>query len=72
MEAIFAQVIDIPIEYIFNALITVAGGGILIQFKSVIQQLKDLAAKTSQLQLDVTEIKAWMKFKDKQDEREKE
>jgi len=70
METIYSQVIDVPLEYIFNGLITLVGGGIIFQFKAVMKQLHDLTVKTNAMQIDITEIKVWMKFKDKQDDKD--
>lgn len=67
--AIFAQVIDIPISYIMNGLVTLLIGGVVWQFKTIMTRMDASDAKLNTMQLDITEMKAWMKFKDKEDDR---
>lgn len=72
METFYAQVIDIPLSYIVNALLTIVGGGILWQFKTLITRIDTLDHKINVLQLDITEIKTWKKYKDREDDRDKD
>lgn len=70
--AIFSQVIDIPISYIMNGLVTLLIGGVVWQFKTIMTRMDASDAKLNTMQIDITEMKAWMKFKDKEDYRERE
>jgi hypothetical protein len=69
MEAIFAQVVDVPISYIINGFLTLLGGGVLWQFKTVMAKIDALDAKVTNIQMDMASLKTWKEYKDRVDER---